>query len=59
MRIPNSRTISKDLPKRSRREEVIVLVVAVGLGKKGSRADIYALASKLIRSKLLEPPSAK
>ena len=41
------------------REEVIVLVVAVGPRKKRSRADIYALAGKLIRSKLLDPPSAK
>jgi len=36
-----------------RRGEVLVLIVAAGLRKEGSRKDIYALARKLIRSGLL------
>lgn len=38
-------------------EKVIILVVAVGLRKEGDRKDIYALAKKLIRARLLEPIS--
>lgn len=36
-------------------EKVIVLVVAAGLRKEDDRKDIYALAKKLIRARLLEP----
>lgn len=36
--------------------EVIVLVVAVGLRKGGSRQDIYNLAKKILRLRLWEPP---
>ncbi len=38
-------------------EKVIVLVVAAGIRKEGDRKDIYALAKKLIRARLLEPAS--
>lgn len=34
---------------------VVVLVVAVGLRKEGDSRDIYALARKLVRLRLLEP----
>ena len=37
------------------REDIIVYVVAVGIRKEGSRADIYRLARKLIRLRLVEP----
>lgn len=37
-------------------EKVIVFVVAVGIRREGSKRDIYALAKKLIRLRLLEPP---
>ncbi len=37
-------------------EKVIVVVVAVGIRREGSKRDIYALAKKLIRLRLLEPP---
>jgi len=33
------------------------LVVAAGIRKEGDRIDIYALAKKLIRARLLEPAS--
>ena len=36
-------------------EKVIVLVVAAGIRRDGDRKDIYALAKKLIRARLLEP----
>ncbi len=36
-------------------EKVVVLIVAAGLRKEGDRKDIYALAKKLIRARLLEP----
>jgi mRNA interferase RelE/StbE len=36
-------------------EKVIVLVVAAGIRREGDRKDIYALAKKLIRARLLEP----
>lgn len=36
-------------------EEVVVTVVAAGIRKEGDRGDIYALAKKLIRLRLLEP----
>jgi mRNA interferase RelE/StbE len=38
---------------RVERNEVTVLVVAVGLRKEGDRADIYRLAQKLVRQGLL------
>lgn len=38
-----------------RREEVVVVVVAAGIRKEGHRDDVYALAKKLIRLRLLEP----
>jgi mRNA interferase RelE/StbE len=41
-------------------EKVIVLVVAAGIRKEGNRKDIYELAKKLIRARLLEPtPSSE
>ena len=36
-------------------EKVIVLIVAAGIRREGDRKDIYALAKKLIRARLLEP----
>jgi len=36
-------------------EQIIVVVVAAGIRKEGHRGDIYALAKKLIRLRLLEP----
>ena len=39
-------------------ETVIVLIVAVGIQKKGDRKDLYTLAKKLIRARLLEPASS-
>jgi mRNA interferase RelE/StbE len=41
---------------RVNRDEVVVMVVAVGIRKDGDREDIYALAQKLLRSGLLDPP---
>jgi len=41
---------------RVERGRVLVLVVAVGIRKEGSRRDIYTLARRLIRLHLLEPP---
>jgi mRNA interferase RelE/StbE len=38
-------------------EKVIVLVVAAGIRKKGDKKDIYTLAKKLFRARLLEPAS--
>ena len=38
---------------------VIVLVVAVGLRKEADRKDIYALAQKLLRLGLIEPPGSE
>lgn len=40
---------------RVRGDKVIVVVVAVGIRKEGDKKDIYALAKKLIRARLLEP----
>ena len=37
-------------------KKVVVFVVAVGIRHAGSQRDIYALAKKLIRLRLLEPP---
>lgn len=36
-------------------EKVVVLVVAAGIRREGDKKDIYALAKKLIRARLLEP----
>jgi mRNA interferase RelE/StbE len=41
---------------RADRQEVVVMVVAVGIRKEDDRKDIYALAQKLLRSGLLGPP---
>lgn len=40
---------------RIEKQEVIVLVVALGLRKEGSKKDVYTLAKKLIRLRLLDP----
>jgi mRNA interferase RelE/StbE len=41
-------------------EKVVVLIVAAGIRREGDRKDIYALAKKLIRARLLEPiPSSE
>jgi mRNA interferase RelE/StbE len=34
----------------------LVLIVAVGIRKAGSKKDVYALARKLLRLRLVEPP---
>jgi mRNA interferase RelE/StbE len=41
---------------RIEHDQVVVLVVAIGLRREGSRQDIYALAQKLFRQRLLDPP---
>jgi mRNA interferase RelE/StbE len=41
---------------RVERGQVLVVVVAVGLRKADHRDDVYALARKLLRLRLLEPP---
>lgn len=41
---------------RVERGKVLVLIVAVGIRKEGSKKDIYTLARKLIRLHLLDPP---
>ena len=38
------------------KKKVIVMVVALGLRKEEDKKDIYALAKKLIRAGLIEPP---
>ena len=38
---------------------IIVLVVAVGLRKEGDKKDVYKLAQKMIRLRLIEPISNK
>lgn len=40
---------------RIEKQVVLVLVVAVGIRKEGSKKDIYSLAKKLLRLRLLEP----
>ena len=40
---------------RIENQEVVVLVVALGLRKEGSKKDVYSLAKKLIRLRLLDP----
>ncbi len=39
---------------RVERGKVIVIILAVGLRKNGDRADVYALAKKIVRLGLLE-----
>jgi len=39
---------------RVERNRVIVLIVAVGIRKEESRGDVYALAKKLFRARLVE-----
>jgi mRNA interferase RelE/StbE len=41
---------------RAKEDEILVLVVALGIRKEGSKRDIYSLARKLLRLRLLEPP---
>lgn len=41
---------------RVEEDKVLVLVVAVGIRKQGSKRDIYTLARKLLRLRLLELP---
>jgi mRNA interferase RelE/StbE len=41
------------------RDKVLVLIVAAGIRREGDRKDIYELAKKLIRARLLEPPSSE
>ncbi len=41
------------------RDSVLVLVIALGLRKEGSKKDIYELAKKLIKQKLVEIKKAK
>jgi mRNA interferase RelE/StbE len=36
--------------------KVLVLVVAIGIRKAGDKKDVYALARRLLRLRLLEPP---
>ncbi len=36
--------------------KALVLIVALGIRKEGSKKDIYALARKLLRLRLVEPP---
>ena len=43
---------------RVEKHTVTVYVVALGLRKEGDRKDIYSLATKLLRLKLLDPPGA-
>ena len=40
---------------RVEEDKVLVLVVALGIRKEGSKADIYSLAKKLLRLGLLRP----
>lgn len=40
-------------------DRVVVIVVALGIRKEGSRKDIYALAKKLISLRLVEPPKGR
>ena len=35
---------------------VVVFVLTIGLRRQGSKSDIYSLAKKLLRLRLLEPP---
>lgn len=44
---------------RIKNSAVIVLIVAVGLRKEGDKKDVYKLAQKMIRLRLIEPISKK
>lgn len=41
---------------RVERDQVKVLVLALGIRKEGDKGDIYALARRLLRLRLLDPP---
>jgi len=41
---------------RIEEDQVQVLVVAIGMRQEGSKRDVYTLARKLLRLRLLEPP---
>ena len=41
---------------RVERNKILVIVIAIGIRKEGSKADIYSLARKLLRLHLLDPP---
>jgi hypothetical protein len=38
------------------KRRVVVFVLTMGLRRQGSKSDIYSLAKKLLRLRLLEPP---
>lgn len=40
---------------RVERDKVVVLVIGIGIRKEGSKADIYALARKLLHLRLVKP----
>ena len=40
---------------RIEKDKVVILIAAVGIRKEGSQVDIYALAKKLLRMRLVEP----
>lgn len=40
---------------RVERGRVLVVIVTIGIRREGSRADIYSLARKLLRLRLVEP----
>lgn len=44
---------------RIKNSAIIVLIVAVGLRKEGDKKDVYKLAQKMIRLRLIEPISKK
>lgn len=41
---------------RVERNKILVIVIAIGIRKEGSKGDIYSLARKLLRLRLLDPP---
>ena len=41
---------------RVEKEKILVYILAMGIRKEGDRGDIYTLAKKLIRLRLLDPP---
>ena len=44
---------------RVEKDQVLVLVVALGMRKEGDKRDVYVLAKKLMRLHLLEPPKGE
>lgn len=40
---------------RLKQERVVVLVLALGIRKEGSKRDVYSLTKRLLRLRLLEP----